>query len=86
VKRNSQRPRSAGRLVLRERVIDEQGGIIELIIWQVPKSTDYPEGIRYGVRTCLEERGSLQFYTMSIGARRITGTLKERKARTSSTQ
>jgi len=47
VKRDSDQRRQAGRLVRREKIIDEQGGIIELAIWQVPKSADYPEGIRY---------------------------------------
>jgi len=36
-----------GKSVLREKVIDEQGGIVELAIWQVPKSADFPEGVRY---------------------------------------
>ncbi len=38
---------SVGQKVLHEKLIDEQGGITELIIWQVPESAQYPEGIRY---------------------------------------
>lgn len=34
-------------LVLYEKVIDETGGITELVIWQVPKSSEFPEGVRY---------------------------------------
>jgi len=47
VKRRPAQPHQVGKLVRREKVIDEQGGIVELAIWQVPKSTDFPEGIRY---------------------------------------
>lgn len=47
MKRSSEQSHQAGTLVFREKVIDEQGGIIELAIWQVPRSTDFPEGIRY---------------------------------------
>src|SRR5579875_228161 len=47
VTRRSAQPRQVGNPVLREKVIDEQGGIIELAIWQVPKSTHFPEGVRY---------------------------------------
>ncbi len=36
-----------GRKVLHEKIIDELGGITELVIWQLPKSVHYPEGIRY---------------------------------------
>lgn len=35
------------RLVLHEKVIDEEGGITELVIWQVPRSANFPEGVRY---------------------------------------
>lgn len=38
---------SVGKKVLHEKLIDEQGGITELIIWQVPESAQYPEGIKY---------------------------------------
>ena len=58
MKRDSEQSRGAGKLVLRAKVIDEQGGIIELVIWQVPKSTDYPEGIRY--RCAYVPRGERQ--------------------------
>lgn len=34
-------------LVLRQKVIDEEGNILEMVIWRVPKSTRMPEGIRY---------------------------------------
>ncbi len=47
MKHSSSQRRQAGKLVLREKVIDEQGGIVELAIWQVPKSADFPEGVRY---------------------------------------
>ena len=33
--------------VLREKVIDEQGNILELVIWRVPTSPRRPSGVRY---------------------------------------
>lgn len=35
------------RLVLSSKLIDEAGGIEERVIWAVPKSARYPEGVRY---------------------------------------
>lgn len=34
-------------VVLREKVIDEAGDILELVIWRVPVNVQYPERIRY---------------------------------------
>jgi len=34
-------------LVLRDRVIDEDGDLTELVLWRVPRSPKYPDGIRY---------------------------------------
>ncbi len=44
-----QLPRRAGRarLAFREKVTDDEGGITEGVIWQVPKSSAYPEGLKY---------------------------------------
>ncbi len=44
-----QLPRRGGRarLALREKVTDDEGGITEAVIWQVPKSSAYPEGLKY---------------------------------------
>ena len=33
--------------VLREKVIDEQGNILELVIWRVPTTPRSPSGLRY---------------------------------------
>jgi len=33
--------------VLREKVIDEQGNILEVVIWRVPTSPRSPSGVRY---------------------------------------
>jgi len=33
--------------VLREKVIDERGNILELVIWRVPTSPRSPSGVRY---------------------------------------
>ena len=33
--------------VLREKVIDEQGNILELVIWRVPTTPRSPSGVRY---------------------------------------
>ena len=32
------------RLVLREKVIDEEGNIVELVIWEVPPTPENPAG------------------------------------------
>lgn len=34
-------------LVLREKVIDDQGNILEVVIWQVPTTARSPSGVRY---------------------------------------
>lgn len=34
-------------VVLREKVIDEAGNVLELAIWRVPVSARYPDGVRY---------------------------------------
>lgn len=34
-------------LILRDRVIDEEGDLTELVLWRVPRSPQHPEGIRY---------------------------------------
>jgi hypothetical protein len=33
--------------VLREKVIDEEGNILELVIWRVPATPRSPSGVRY---------------------------------------
>lgn len=33
--------------ILREKVIDERGNILELVIWQVPVTSRSPSGVRY---------------------------------------
>jgi hypothetical protein len=35
------------RLILREKVIDEEGNIVELVIWRVPAIQENPAGLRY---------------------------------------
>ena len=35
------------RLVLREKVIDEEGNIVELVIWEVPPTPENPARLRY---------------------------------------
>ena len=34
-------------LVLREKVIDEQGNILELVIWRIVATSPSPSGVRY---------------------------------------
>jgi hypothetical protein len=34
-------------LILRDRLVDEDGDVMELGLWRVPKSSRYPEGVRY---------------------------------------
>ena len=41
------RPHMRAVLTLRERVIDEDGDLTELVLWQVPRSPKHPAGIRY---------------------------------------
>jgi hypothetical protein len=38
-------PRAAA--ILREKLIDEEGNIVELTIWKVPVTAQYPLGVRY---------------------------------------
>jgi hypothetical protein len=33
--------------VLREKVIDEHGHILELVVWRVPQASGNPSGVRY---------------------------------------
>jgi hypothetical protein len=33
--------------VLHEKVITEEGAVVELKVWQVPKSDRYPDGVKY---------------------------------------
>ena len=33
--------------ILREKLIDEEGNIVELTIWKVPVTEQYPLGVRY---------------------------------------
>jgi len=34
-------------LVLREKVIDDQANILEVVVWRVPKTSRSPSGVRY---------------------------------------
>ena len=38
---------SRAQKLLHEKLIDELGNIEELVIWAVPKTSKYPDGIRY---------------------------------------
>lgn len=38
---------SKAELLLREKATDEEGNLSELIVWKVPVSARYPEGVRY---------------------------------------
>jgi len=44
--------------ILREKIIDEEGNIVELVIWRVPISAQNPTGIRY--RLAFIRRGERQ--------------------------
>ncbi len=44
-------------LVLREKVIDEAGNILEMAIWRVPKTPKTPEGVRYRLAYILTGEG-----------------------------
>ena len=39
--------RGSARQILSEKIVDTDGGITELVIWEVPGSTHSPEGIKY---------------------------------------
>ncbi|MBI4572185.1 MAG: hypothetical protein HY713_02730 [candidate division NC10 bacterium] len=34
-------------LLRREKYVDADGDLVELVLWQVPRSAAYPDGIRY---------------------------------------
>lgn len=38
---------SRATLILREKVVDEEGNIVEMVIWKVPVALQNPAGIRY---------------------------------------
>ena len=38
---------ASAELILREKVVDERGNILELVIWKVPVTSRSPSGIRY---------------------------------------
>ncbi|HEY3247380.1 MAG TPA: DUF6516 family protein [bacterium] len=39
--------RRRAKLLLHEKITDHEGGIIEAVVWQVPRSVTYPEGVKY---------------------------------------
>ncbi len=45
------------RAVLHEKVIDERGNIMELAIWQVSATDQYPQGVRYRLAFVLRGTG-----------------------------
>lgn len=45
------------RLVHREKLTDEQGNILDLAIWEVPATPNFPEGVRY--RLAFVRRGTV---------------------------
>ena len=52
-------------LVLRDRIIDEDGDLTELVLWQVPRTSKHPEGIRKGHhRHYGESQGAYRFSTV----------------------
>ena len=36
-----------GILLRREKYVDADGDLVELVLWQVPRSAEYPDGVRY---------------------------------------
>jgi len=36
-----------GILLRREKYVDADGDLVELVLWQVPRSAAYPDGLRY---------------------------------------
>ena len=44
-------------LVHREKLTDEQGNILDLAIWEVPATPNFPEGVRY--RMAFVRRGTV---------------------------
>lgn len=45
-------------LVLREKVVDDQGNILELVIWRAPATSRSPSGVRY--RLAFVRRGDVK--------------------------
>ena len=42
-------------LLRREKYVDADGDLVELVLWQVPRSAAYPDGIRYRLAFVLAE-------------------------------
>lgn len=61
-------------LTLRERVIDEDGDLTELVLWQVPRSPKHPAGIRYRLAFLLAGTTRPAIYTTTTTRRDTIGT------------
>jgi hypothetical protein len=68
--------------IRREKVIDEQGNIVELAIWKVLPSRENATGIRYRLAWCGEARESRPSCTIATRPRGITGTWRGSRSRT----
>lgn len=44
--------------ILREKLIDEEGNIVELMIWKIPVTPSYPLGVRYRLALIPTGRGA----------------------------
>ena len=61
--------------ILREKVIDEQGNILELVIWRVPTTPASPSGVRYRlalVRRACEGDANIMEAVLEAARRDVT--------------
>jgi hypothetical protein len=65
---------SRATLVLREKVIDDQGNILELVIWRVPATSRSPSGIRYRLAFVRQGEESPAVLYDNHSPKGITGT------------
>ena len=64
------------RLVLREKVIDEEGNIVELVIWEVPSTPENPAGCGIGWRSSARGSGPQRSCTTTITLKGTIATLR----------
>ena len=70
--------------IRREKVIDEQGNIVELAIWKVPPARQNVAGIRYRLAFVRRARESRLSCTTATRPRGITATSRGSRSRITS--
>jgi hypothetical protein len=70
------------RYLFREKDTDEDGNLTEAVIWRVPVSTSYPEGVRYRLAFIGQRNTRPLSFTTTITRRVTIATFAERRGLT----